>query len=69
MIAYWRDWLRHWLAPSQRPWQQAVAENRAQMAALERRMAELEATFQDEETAASLAQWQQPDMDAHLGAN
>ena len=69
MIAYCRDWLRDWLAPSQRPWQQAVAENRAQMAALEQRIAELEASLQDEETAASLAQWQQPDMDAHLGAN
>jgi hypothetical protein len=39
------------------------------MVALEERMAELELILKNEERAASLAQWELPDMDAHLGAN
>jgi nicotinic acid mononucleotide adenylyltransferase len=69
MIRHCRRWLQAWLLPSERPWQQALAENRARMVALEERMAELELILKNEERAASLAQWELPDMDAHLGAN
>ena len=55
MIRHCRRWLQAWLLPSERPWQQALAENRARMVALEERMAELELILKNEERAASLA--------------
>ena len=77
MSERWRQWFWAWVMPRQTPWQQldgqralsGVGANQTRILSLESRLAALEATLKDKETAASLSQWDQPDMDAHLGAN
>ena len=72
-----RQWLWGWLVPRGQSWYQldgqralsGVTENHTRILALESRSTALEAVLKDREAAASLSQWDQPDMDAHLGAN